>query len=136
MKKLLMNLMILFMLITLLPLKAWAADYLEKGRNLVYQGKYEEALTCYDKILKVDNENDTAWYYKGLIHHYLIFLISKRIFCKHGNTSLKNYRLISSLPFSTISIPSSLYITLFFTFTVLQMGPLSGILYPQKSMTT
>jgi len=67
--------LITFLVIILLnpgPVKANTVDeYLKKGKEMVYNGKYEEAITSFDKILEMDNEHDEAWYYKGLVHYYL-----------------------------------------------------------------
>ena len=41
-------------------------DWIEKGNNLYDQEKYEEAIKCYDKALRIDPKNTHAWNNKGI----------------------------------------------------------------------
>lgn len=41
-------------------------DYINRGFDLYYKGKYEEALNAFDKVIEVRPDYANAWYYKGL----------------------------------------------------------------------
>jgi tetratricopeptide (TPR) repeat protein len=42
-------------------------DYwMEKGKNLVKEMKFEEALTCWNKVLEIDSKHRDAWIVKVL----------------------------------------------------------------------
>ena len=43
-----------------------ASSWNDKGIELHNKGKYEEAITCYDKAIKLDPHYVYAWYNKGL----------------------------------------------------------------------
>ena len=41
------------------------AELLNKGNNLFDEGRFEEAISCYDKVLSLDLKNFSAWNNKG-----------------------------------------------------------------------
>lgn len=41
---------------------------MKQGKLFSYSGKQNEALECYNKILKLDSDNHIAWFEKGNIY--------------------------------------------------------------------
>ena len=56
-----------------------------KGWNLKNDGKYEEAIDCFDKIIEIDPESDHPWFAKGMSlyklskYHEALFCYDKAI---------------------------------------------------------
>ena len=48
-----------------------AEVWFNKGVDLYEQGKYEDALECFDKAIELDPDFSDAWYNKGLVLQYL-----------------------------------------------------------------
>ena len=42
-----------------------ASDWFDKGQELYFQGKYDDALQAFDEAIKIDPENAAAWQNKG-----------------------------------------------------------------------
>jgi tetratricopeptide (TPR) repeat protein len=42
-----------------------ANDYVEQGKALYFENRYEEAIACYDKALQTEPENAKAWFSRG-----------------------------------------------------------------------
>jgi tetratricopeptide (TPR) repeat protein len=42
-----------------------------KGLDLGTEGKYDEAIQCYDKAIEIDPKHVYAWYNKGLALYYM-----------------------------------------------------------------
>ena len=42
-----------------------ADDYIKQGEGLYFQGKYEEAVVCFEKAILTNNNLDMAWYWRG-----------------------------------------------------------------------
>lgn len=65
-------LILLFILVSCLSVTAETADeLLQQGKSLEDQGKYEEAIACYDKVIEIDSNNEEAWSSKGFSLHSL-----------------------------------------------------------------
>lgn len=45
--------------------KLIADDYIKQGEALYIQGNYEEAMTCFDKAILLNQNIDEAWYWRG-----------------------------------------------------------------------
>jgi tetratricopeptide (TPR) repeat protein len=45
---------------------AYAAAWNEKGNFLDSMGKFDEAISCYDRSLTIDSGNSEVWFNKGL----------------------------------------------------------------------
>ena len=58
---------LLITIFTFLPVKGETSkEALEKGNTLYEQGKYEEAIKCYNKSLRIEPKYGDSWYYKGI----------------------------------------------------------------------
>lgn len=44
-----------------------ANDYVEQGKALYFENRYEEAIACYDKAIQMEPENAKAWLSRGAI---------------------------------------------------------------------
>jgi len=42
-----------------------ADDYIKQGEELYFQGKYDEAVVCFEKAILTNNNLDNAWYWRG-----------------------------------------------------------------------
>ena len=42
-----------------------ANDYVEQGKALYFEGRYDEAMTSYDKAIQIEPDNAKAWFSKG-----------------------------------------------------------------------
>lgn len=42
-----------------------ANDYIEQGKALYFESRFEEAIACYDKALKAEPNNPKAWFSRG-----------------------------------------------------------------------
>ena len=57
--------LIVFCLICVVAASETAEDWNDKGRALYKQGKYEEAIKCFDKAIEIDPNFISAWELKG-----------------------------------------------------------------------
>jgi tetratricopeptide (TPR) repeat protein len=46
-------------------------DYLEEGKALLEQGKWQQAVEALTQAIELDSQNVEAYYYRGLAHYQL-----------------------------------------------------------------
>jgi tetratricopeptide (TPR) repeat protein len=82
-------------------------DFYQKGKSYLFEKKYTEAISAFNKVLETDKENQMVWYYRGLAHYYekqydeAIYDFTQAILIYPTNADFYYYRALAKKAKST-----------------------------------